>query len=229
MPGRADAGAVTVETAIVLPILIMVIFGIIEIGGALKSYSAVAAAVRAGGRTATVQGSDPLSDAVILERMATELGPDAREIEYVVIWLPEDSDDTVPAGCLPAAPYTANTASLGVTDGGTGAVGACNVYEDPDATNGAFDKATGDAPEDVSYYFGCEGAADPDAATMLDCNWPGKNRRVLTAPRGATPNPTDFVGIYVRARHDYYTSFFGNALTLTDQSISLIEPQGYDY
>ena len=61
-----------VEAAIVLPILFMMIFGIMEIGSALKSYSGASNAVRAGGRMASVAGNDVDADRAILERMAEE-------------------------------------------------------------------------------------------------------------------------------------------------------------
>jgi hypothetical protein len=86
------------------------------------------------------------------------------------------------------------------------------------------------AVQPATYYFGCEGLSDPAAAHKLDCSWPGKNRRVLTSPRGsATPHASDFLGVYIRVNHTYYTSMLGSTLTITDQGINLIEPEGYDY
>jgi hypothetical protein len=225
-----DGGAVTVETAIVLPILLFIMFAVMEIGWSLKTYSALAGAVRSGGRTASVIGGDPQADAEILTRIEEEMGSGNGEIEYVVIWHATGSGDTVPPDCLPSAPFTANTTSVGVDDGGTDDLGACNVYIKPEEPDAAFDMANGSAPEATSYYFGCQGTSDPDADTKVDCSWPGKNRRTLTSSRFATPaEPTDFVGIHIRVRHSYFTRFFGTALTLTDSGISMIEPQGYDY
>jgi len=227
---RADRGAVTVETALVLPILLFVMFGIMEIGGSLKSYSATAGAVRSAGRVATVAGADPMTDALVLASVAQELGTDRSSAQLVVIWHATGASDPVPAGCLPSQPFTANTSSVGVSDGGTDALGACNVYVLPPGASGAFAMAEGSATQPASYYFGCQGASDPAAAHKLDCNWPGKNRRAVTSPRttAGTPDPTDFVGVYVRVLHSYYTTMFGSTLTITDRGISLIEPQGYD-
>lgn len=226
---RTDRGAAMVETALVLPILLFVMFGIMEIGGSLKAYSATAGAVRAAGRVATVAGADPMTDGLVLTRVAQELGNE-EQVELVVIWHAVGPGDPVPAACLPSAPFTPNMSSVGVEDGGTDSVGACNVYALPSASGGAFAMADGSASNPPDYYFGCQGLADPAAGTKLDCNWPGKNRRALTSPRSTTGTrrPTDFVGVYVRLRHSYYTTMFGSALTITDRGISLIEPQGYD-
>jgi hypothetical protein len=227
---RRDRGAATAETALILPILVFVMFGIMELGGALKSYSATAGAVRAGGRTASVQGADPMTDSVVLARVAQELGSDQGEAELIVIWHATGAGDPVPAGCVPGAPLTANSSSVGVSDSGTDALGACNVYVRPSDTGAAFAMANGAATQPAAYYFGCQGAADPAANHKLDCNWPGKNRRALQSPRTTTgtPHPTDFVGVYIRTIHAYYTTFLGSTLTITDRGISLIEPQGYD-
>jgi Flp pilus assembly protein TadG len=228
--GTRDRGAATIETAFVVPILFCVIFALIELAGALATYSATAGAVRAGGRVASVVGADPMADSAILTRVAQEAGTGEGKVEVVVIWHASGPGTTVPAGCVPASPYTMNTSSVGVTDGGTDAVGACNVYILPSSPGGAFAMANGSATFPASYYFACQGSTDPQAAQKLDCKWPAKNRRALTRPRSSTSTPksTDFVGVYVRVKHSYYTTMFGSTLTITDQSISLIEPQGYD-
>jgi hypothetical protein len=226
----SDRGAAAIETAFVLPILLFVLFAIMEIGGSLLSYSGTASAVRAAGRTASLAGSDPVADKLILNRVAQEIGAGGGAVELVVIWHAARAGDSVPPACVPATPFTRNVTSVGVSDGGTDAVGACNVYVLPAAAGGAFAMADGRAAQPADYYFGCQGLTDPAAATKMDCNWPGKNRRVLTSSRGAvTPHSSDFVGVYIRVSHSYYTTIFGSTLTITDQGISLIEPQGYEY
>jgi Flp pilus assembly protein TadG len=50
---RNERGAVLVEAAIVIPILMMITLGIIEYGGAYRENSAVAAAARSGARVAS--------------------------------------------------------------------------------------------------------------------------------------------------------------------------------
>lgn len=218
-----------VEAAVILPILFMLVFGILEIGAALKSYSGVANAVRAGGRMASVAGNVADADRAILERVAQEAAgiPDG-EIEYVVIWHASSTGEQPPAGCRPVAVSSPNTSSVGVSDGGTDAIGACNIYHRPQAPGGAFDMATGAAAQPPAFYFGCSGSGDPQAANKVDCNWPAKNRRTTVTPRSASPaeNP-DYLGVYLRAEHAYVTGVLGDSLTITDGSINLLEPQGY--
>jgi hypothetical protein len=225
-----ERGAALVEATVVLPVLLFLIFAIIEIGGLMRSYSGAASAVRVGGRSASLAGSDPLADQVILDdlaRQAATMGKDA--IELVVIWHATGPGDQVPAACLPATTTSANTASIGSTGQSPSGLGACNVYVQPGLTGGAFDMAAGTAAQPVEHYFGCSGSGDPEASHKLDCSWPATTRQVLTSPRGSTtPTATDFVGVYVRARHEYYTGILGTGITITDRSITLIEPQGYE-
>lgn len=225
-----DRGATMVEAALVLPILVFLLFGIIELGGALRAYSTTADAVRSGGRAASLAGADPMADAIILEDIAAAHAAGGGEVELVVIWHAAVAGEPVPAACIPASiGSTPNSSSVGVPDAGGDTTGACNVYIRPQAADGAFQLVAGEGDEPPEYYFACEGVDDPDADAKLDCNWPGKERRVLTSPREATvQKATDLVGVYVRSRHDYYTGFLGSSLTVTDQSVSLIEPQGYE-
>lgn len=225
-------GATVVEAAIVLPLLFTLLFGVIEVGGMLKANSSAANAVRAGGRMASVEGNSGFADQSIMLRMTQEAaGFDKNEIEYVVIWHATGAGDAVPSGCKVANPLAPNTSSVGIYDGGktVDALGACNVYIRPAAAGGAFDMANGKLAQPATYYFGCSGPSDPTASHKVDCNWSPSNRRTLSTKAGVTPvKPPDYVGVYLQAKHSYYTRLFGKTITVTDSAISLIEPQGYD-
>ncbi|MEX2293941.1 MAG: TadE family protein [Acidimicrobiales bacterium] len=225
-----ERGAAMVEAVIVLPVLLFLIFAIIEVGGTLRSYSGTASAVRNGGRTASLAAADSMADAQILTKVARHADSMGRdEVQFVVIWHATGPGDPVPAACLPASYTAPNSASVGDAGTGPNAMGACSVYLAPSMPGGAFAMADGNAVEPAAYYFGCAGPSDPDAWHKLDCNWPPTSRQVLTSPRGAAnPHSTDFVGLYVQARHDSYTGVLGSGFTITDQSITLIEPQGYE-
>ncbi len=223
-----DGGATLVEAVIVLPLLFTMIFGILEIGGALKSYSSASNAVRAGGRAASVAGNDAMADQFVLERMAREAaGIGSGEIEYVVVWHADGPGETVPAGCVAAAgaATTPNSTSLG-----QGGSKACNVYVRPTAPGGAFDMARGLAAQPATYYFGCTGSGDPAGSHKLDCNWSPKDRKVGVSPRGtplAEQLRPDHLGVHIRATHTYLTGILGDDLTITENGINLLEPDNY--
>jgi hypothetical protein len=218
----------------VIPLLFSLLFGIIEIGFALKSYTSASNAVRAGGRMASVAGNDGSADQLIMSRLATEAAGLSRgEIDYIIVWKATGPGQSVPAGCVSAAEGGSgpNQRSVGVYDGGVGNAGACNVYRKPDAANGAFDMALGRADNpDPNWYFGCTDPSAAGANHMVDCNWSPKNRKVVISPRG-TPSATalkpDHLGVYIKATHDYVTGVFGDTLTITDSSITLLEPDSF--
>ena len=226
-----EGGATIVEAAIVLPVLFTLFFGVMEVGGMLKANSSAANAVRSGSREASVQGNSGFADESIMIRMTQEAaGFDKDEIEYVAIWHATGVGDVVPSGCKVANPISPNTASVGVADGGIAvdAVGACNVFIRPAAVGGAFDMANGKASQPATYYFGCTGTTDPAASHKIDCNWAPTNRRINSNKAGDPIKPPDYLGVYIQAKHSYYTRLFGKSITITDTAITLIEPQGYD-
>ncbi len=228
--GAPERGSLLVESAIVTPIVFLLFFGMVEVGSALKSYSSTANAVRAAGRVASVAAADPMTDQRVMVRLEQEIaGIGGDDVDYVVIWHATGPGDDVPPACIPETFEAPNAVSLGVSDGGFDAIGACNVYLRPDRPGGAFDMATGDADQAPTHYFGCEGARDPTAGHKVDCNWPGKVRRAVTTPReSAGPQvPPDFVGVHVRVSHSLHTDLVLDALTIEDATINLIEPQGY--
>jgi TadE-like protein len=219
-----------VEAGLILPLLMFLVFGIIEIGGLLSTYSATANAVRAGGRMASVQGSDSTADQATLERIAQE-GTAIRngEIRYIIVWHAAGPTSTVPSECVGTADAlgAANSTSQGRSVSGPG---DCNIYAYPQADGGAFDMALGQATNpDPAFYFGCSGAGDPEAAHKVDCNWPGLVRETVISPRGVTPRvEPDYVGIYVRVEYQYLTGLLGSIRTITDNSITLLEPDNFE-
>ncbi len=73
-----EKGASAVELALVLPILIMILFGIFQFGLVFNSYLAITHAAREGARLASV---DKYSEALVIER-ATPATPTSVTISY---------------------------------------------------------------------------------------------------------------------------------------------------
>ncbi len=59
MQRRSERGAAMVETALVLPLLLLVVFGIVEFSSAFHDSSITSDAARAGGRIASAQARNP--------------------------------------------------------------------------------------------------------------------------------------------------------------------------
>lgn len=87
---RDDRGAAAVEMALVLPILLLLVFGIIDFGRMLNTQIQLTEAAREGARAAAIQNTTDAAEA----RVTAVLG--ATPVDVYV------SDD--PAPCLAAAP-----------------------------------------------------------------------------------------------------------------------------
>ena len=226
-----DRGATMTEMAFVGPLLMLLLFGIIEMGGVMKSYSGVSNSTVAGGRAAAIAGNDVLADQAILAAMSTGAAAVGKnEITYIIIWKPVVSGESPPASCLALATgSTYNTQSVGISDGGIDSAGACNVYVMPDRSGGAFDMAMGRAANPSTYYFGCTG---PTATTTykLDCKWSAKNRKVSISPRSTASGSAvyaDYLGVAIGSSHNYYTRLFGTSKTINRSTTVLLEPKIY--
>lgn len=84
--------------------------------------------------------------------------------------------------------------------------GSCNAYSGAQLS----EVVAGTAP---SSWFGCGGGS-------LDGSWCPTNRQTIHA------NGTDYLGVWVRARHPMLTGFFGSTITITDRAVMRLEPQG---
>lgn len=69
---RDERGAAAVEFALVLPLLLTLVFGVIDFGRALFAFNYLTAAVREGGRFAAVQATTS-SEAAVRSRMVDYL------------------------------------------------------------------------------------------------------------------------------------------------------------
>jgi Flp pilus assembly pilin Flp len=70
---RDERGAAMVEFAMILPLLVLLTFGIIEFGVAFNASSSVSQASRAGGRTAAIFSTDPQLEFNAAQAAATAL------------------------------------------------------------------------------------------------------------------------------------------------------------
>jgi Flp pilus assembly protein TadG len=69
----SERGATLVEMAIILPLLLMLVFGIIELGMAFRTYLSVNNATRDASRVAALAGNDPDADCNTIVEAAKSL------------------------------------------------------------------------------------------------------------------------------------------------------------
>lgn len=199
--GRArsgDRGAIIVEFALVLPIIVLLLLGTIEFGMAWKDQNQLERAVQTAGRTLGSAGSDRFADYEALRSLDSQLSAmRASEIRKVIVYRSTGTDGTVPADCLAIAP----------TGSKAGIEGVCNVYGPSQVAQAnpiGFGSTGGDPPS-------CTGSAWDEEWCPAD--------RVRT-----TPTP-DQVGMYVEISYDTYTGLFDlTELTLAASAVFQAEP-----
>ncbi len=108
---RSERGQTLTEFALVLPLMVVLLFGIIQFGITFNNYISLTDAVRAGARTATVSRHEEDPVAVTVERVreaATDLNEDDLLIEVESSWEPGEQVKV-------AASYPYSIKVLGVT------------------------------------------------------------------------------------------------------------------
>ena len=135
---RGQRGAVLVEAAVIMPLLIMMAMGTIEFGLGWRDRTSVQTTVRAAARTGATLGSDLQADYNILQTLKSGLGANYTKTVRVVIYEAAAANGAVPAACLT----------------GTSQAGVCNVYVAADMAK-------------PSTSFGC-GAGAVDTAWCPD-------------------------------------------------------------
>jgi Flp pilus assembly protein TadG len=87
---RNEKGAAIVEFALVVPLLLLLLWGIVDIGRAFYTLNNLASAVREGARTAAVMSTDPTSAAnqTIIKNTVVQdinpIGPPLKTAQVVV-------------------------------------------------------------------------------------------------------------------------------------------------
>jgi Flp pilus assembly protein TadG len=210
--GRArlagDDGTALIEAAIITPLFMYLLFGILEFGLLFFAATSTNAIVLAGARQEAIQGVNLNADYLSLQAMKSAAGVlDRTRIQRIVIWHPLDptpANSSVPSGCA-AGTATGNPGVAGdftvLASPTTNTVGWCNVY-------------TAANLDQTSTSFGC-GATQPD---RFWC--PTVRRNANTGPKSA-----DYVGVYMVYRYKFLTGLFGTSRDVSFSAISRIEPQ----
>jgi TadE-like protein len=121
---RREDGTALVEAAIVTPLLLLLVFGMIEFGYLFKDSLTAANASRAGARVGSSAVNDPLADFNILK--AVQAAGNLAHIQKVVVFKADGPDGAVPGACQNGA-----------------VAGECNYYTAADL---AIDQATFSSP-----------------------------------------------------------------------------------
>ena len=197
---RSQRGAALVEAAFVLPVVIVLLFGVVEYGFVFKDELTISNAVRAGARVGAADG-----------RLATA---NVTSADYDIVMAVKSGASALNTNSIQKViVYKASTSAAKVTDTTcdqtNGTTGVCNVY------SGAFVNAAIDQTK-----FGC-------GTGSVDSKWCPSSRIDTQAFAGDASNPPgpSYVGVYIEINHNYLTKMFGQSRIMRDQAISRVEPQ----
>ena len=93
-----ERGAAAVEMAIIVPVLVLMAFGMLEFGIAFKQKLTYSHAVNQATRNATVMGTDQYADIEILNALEAGLSGDLSKVTWVDIFQADSNGDKVVYG-----------------------------------------------------------------------------------------------------------------------------------
>lgn len=193
-----DQGAALVEFALVAPILVLMVAGLLEFGFAWRQNLYVERAAQTAGRTGASSGADPFTDYDIIQSVGSAIsGGRNLELQKVIVFKANTSG-VVPAACksLNAAGNTAH-----------GISGVCNVY----------------GPSQVATSS--PGVGFPRASNATTC--PGGSWDAFWCPMGRDRDlpGADRIGVYIEAEYETLTGIVpGTTQTFATTAIFQLEP-----
>jgi hypothetical protein len=200
---RSERGAVVVEAALVTPLLMALLLGIIEMALLMKDDVALTSAVRTGGRTASANAG---------------AGPGGVAAD----------DGTCLSPCSPAnAPMFAQMAANAIQRAGTALpkdsikelwVYKANAKGYPCALATGCETSTLTSMTCGANCVKYKWMPTKDEFRYFSGTWTSKKVNAC-----ANNNP-DAVGIYIRAQHDFLTGFFTKDVMIEDHAVFTFEP-----
>ncbi|MCC6434163.1 MAG: pilus assembly protein, partial [Acidimicrobiales bacterium] len=118
LPAPHDAGAVAVEAALIIPVMVLMFAGVIEYGTMFRHGLSVSNAARQGARTAAQVGTTADADFRIVQSTLGSRGSlSTAQVDAIIIYKADAANGDIPASCISAWDSGAN-----------GVGGVCNVY-----------------------------------------------------------------------------------------------------
>jgi hypothetical protein len=134
--GRGERGAALAEMALLMPILLMLILGVFELGGAFKSYLTTSNAVRDGTRILSARGTDETGDciAVVKAAEALALANNLSRLDRIEIFEATTAGDPIP-GTVNTYRLTGTDPSVCASTAPNCGSWACTIQQLPSARN----------------------------------------------------------------------------------------------
>jgi len=196
---RGDRGASLVEAAIITPVFLLMVFGLLEYGLLVRDDLTIAAMSRDTARAASAFGDEQYADFKALQITGqTARALPVELIERIVVFDAGSADGSISDTSHPA--HACTTSATGINN-------VCNVY------------TIADLQKPQSSY-GCdvsEGDLDRFWCPMAKNGQPGREV--------SQSGPPDYVGVWIKATHPFLTGLFGDEVTVSDEVVMRMEPR----
>lgn len=202
--GDRERGAVAVEAALVIPLLLLILFGIIEFSLAYKASINVSAAVRAGVRTASAEPRQPNFYVDVKQAVEKALASSGQD-KPVELWIYAANTNGTPVDAPVSAPMTCT--------------GRCQKWDSWNDASRSFTNPGSTGSLSTTWKAGYSGTG-----LMQSCLFPDS-----FAASPAAGHAIESVGIYVRIEHTAIASLFTAAIgkktfSISDQATARFEP-----
>jgi Flp pilus assembly protein TadG len=216
-PRWGDDGAVLVEAVMVLPILLALIFGLVDFGVGLRDRQVLQSATRNAARAAaaaSTYSSGRDADRSALTTMWASLQNSRNlTVNKVVVFkanpTPWPDASSVPLTTVPA--FCKNTTAVDTGAGYNQNSVFCNVYSAKQVSEAA------------TVWSNADSAGVCSTTSGFDRWWcPTTRATALTSNGFLGP---DYLGVYVQVTYKTLTKFFARTITMEDTTIVRLEPK----
>jgi TadE-like protein len=145
-----ERGASAVEGALILPLFLGLIVGVMEVGVLMQHRAEARQAVASSTRLASLAGNNRSADLEILLELKRSLKSQAKTVRYVVVFKAANGASAAPPACVAAA-----------ETGGTGVDHICNVYTPAQLDN----------PDPALFGYSID-----EPTRVADIRWPAGDR-----------------------------------------------------
>jgi TadE-like protein len=191
---RGDDGVAIVEAAIIMPLLMLVLFGFMEYSNLFKDKMSVGNAAHDAAREASQSANFYDADFSVLVIAAQSLRSLSADVTKVIIFKASSTSDAVPPACLAIVPVAGQP---------NGVVGICNVYLG-------------------SYLTGLGSSERPNFGFVSPS--PDKYDKMYPAlTRSASRTVTEYVGVYIEAHYEHITGAVPTPSTIKATAVTPIE------
>ena len=204
---RDERGASAVEAALVTPMLVLLLFGIIEFSFLLRDYVVVSSDVRVGARMAsTAAGGGPGTCDTSYAGAPPCTPASSPALAQLAADAIQREGSAMPANTINyILVYKANAQGFPGADGNTTMPSSCSGYASC-----------------VRFTWQANANGGRGAFRYTDGSW--NSQSVSACFPGTSSAPLDRVGVFMSATHRMMTGLFGASITMTDRSTFDFEP-----